>query len=856
MIKIKQQMVKMGLTYLGTDILKTIFVCKRQPAYFQQFKLLHFIHHLMPYMKARLAITFLYLLIFNKMTKAGDLDSAALFNNQMWTYVKEHPTTNLFIHTDKNIYSPNERMWFKAYVLSGVVADNKVLYVRLTDEKNKVILSSQFPMNNLLANGDLLLPDTLKDGKYFLYAYGDRMINFDEKDVFVQPVMVYKNKKKWRAEAYVIDTSKLVRGEKVEMLVRLKQNNDLVKNVRGHYQFFDGAKVVKQGGLKTNIVGEAFIGFTYPDIGDDKMLNAVITFSDENDFEEVTVNLRHRANTLKANCYPGGGHLIGNLQNRLAVEVLDVNNLPVSTTVKLLADNIIIQTLVSDSSGIAVFSFVPSVAKEYSIELNNNGRAEVVPFRQSIESKGWLMDAKVIKSNCHVHLHNYGFGDSVTLVLRSFEQVLWTKGMHVADKKETDIIIPLDSFQRQVFSIAALGPEQQLLAEQLFVYKPGIDASVQIKTDKQVYETRKKVTVEVNVFDANGNPLPTNFSVAAVEVNTIDSAVLPNIIAAGLFKDIGFNSPYLIQHNASTDALNRLLLTKTWNNYHWQNILNYLPKGNLKIYRNTDGVFGNIASIYKKKKVAITELPVLSKEGMMMVPLSEHGDFDIPSEQLMSPRNEKKSLFLGTDFYKKYTISFKNYDKDFDKKIGESNAFNFPKVFTGLSKYKMEKLEKLTDPHQLQNVVVKVIKDQPWTATDYYSPNCMDYVCMNNIFNCPNHKWGTTPIVGETYRFRDKRIVYRGGCGEIADETRPVVPLKLIMVPNTFPVIDFEKETSEEKETRTTIYWNPNVFTDKDGKATFTFFTDDVTGEFKIILQGVSLHGLLPVYSTASFMVK
>ncbi len=807
-------------------------------------------------MKARFVISFLLVLIFNKMTIAGDMDSVEIYSSQMWTYVKEHPASNLFVHTDKNIYSPNERMWFKAYLLSGVVADNKVLYVRLTDEKKKIILSSQFPMHNFLANGDMLLPDTLKDGKYFLYAFGDRMINFDEKDVFVQPIMVYKNKKKWRAEAFIIDTSKLVRGEKVELLVRLKQNNDLVKNVRGHYQLFDGAKVVKQGGLKTNIVGEAFIGFTYPDIGDDKTLNAVITFSDETDFEEVTVNLRHRANTLKANFYPGGGHLIESLQNNLAVEIMDVNNLPVSTTLKLLADNKVVQTLVSDSSGIAVFSFVPSVAKEYNIELNNNGRAEVVPFRQSIESKGWLMDVKVIKNNCHVHLTNHGFGDSVTLVLRSFEEVVWKMGVHLANKKETNIIIPLDSFPRQVFSVAAFGTEQQLLAEQLIFYKPVKDATIQITTDKQVYETRKKVTVQVNAVDANGNPLQTNFSVAAVEINTIDTAVLPNIIATGLLKDIGFKSQYLMQPNTNIDALNRLLLTKTWNNYHWQNMLNYIPKGNLKIYRNTDGVFGNIASVSKKKKLAITELPVLSKDGMMMVRLSEYGDFDIPSEQLMSPRNEKKSLFLGTDFYKNYTISFKNYDKDFDKKIGESNVFNFPKIFTGLSKYKMEKLEKLTDPHQLQNVVVKVIKDQSWTATDYYSPSCMDYVCLYNIFNCPNHKTGTPPVIGETYTYLTKKIVYRGGCGEVTDETRPVVPLKLIMVPNTFQVIDFEKNPSEEKETRTTIYWNPNLFTDKYGKATFTFFTDDVTGEFKIILQGVSLHGLLPVYSSTGFTVK
>lgn len=807
-------------------------------------------------MKARFVITFLSLFLFNKKTLAADPDTTLPFGKEMWGYVREHPTTNLFVHTDKNIYSPNERIWLKAYVLSGDIADNKVLYVRLADEKKKTVITSQFPVYSLLANGDILLPDTLKDGKYFMYAYADRMINFSEKDVFVQPIMVYKNKKKWRAEAYVIDTSKLVSGEKVEMLVRLKQNNDLVKNVKGRYQLLDGVNVVKQGGLKTNIVGEAFIAFTYPAIGADKTLNAVITFSDENDFEEVTVNLRHSGNRLKANFYAGGGHLIENITNRLAVEVLDANGFPVVTPVKLLADSVVQQTATADSFGIAVFSFVPAREKKYSLELSNNGRVEVVPLRQSIEKKGYLMDARVIDNACHVHLHNYGYGDSITLVLRSFEDVLWAMGVQLADKQKTEIVIPLDSFQRQVLSVAVIGTENQLLAEQLFLYKPVKDAQLTVKTDKLWYETRKKVTVEVTAKDANGYPLMTNFSVAAVEINTIDSAVLPNIVNAGLFKDVGFKSQYLMHYKTAADVTNRLLLTKTWNNYHWQNILPFTPTGRFRMYRNTHGVVGAIKTISNKGNVNIKELPIISKSDLVMIPVSEDGAFDIPSDLLISPRNETKNLVLGTDYYYKYTINFKNYEQQFDNALYKTDVFNFPKVFTGLSKYKMEKLEKLTDPHQLQNVIVRVIKDLPWGATNYFSTTCNDYVCFNNIFNCANHATGGAPaVLGEIYSYKGNRIVYRG-CGNGLDDKKSVIPLKLVATPNNFQVIDFEKEPSSEKETRTTIYWNPNVFTDKDGKASFTFFTNDVTGEFKIILQGVTMRGMLPVYSSSSFVVK
>ncbi|MES2776168.1 MAG: hypothetical protein V4722_18465 [Bacteroidota bacterium] len=786
---------------------------------------------------------------------AGNSDTAQqLYEDRMWQYVHEHPSTNLFVHTDKNIYSPNERIWLKAYVLSGSIADNKVLYVRLVDEKKKVHVRAQFPVYGLMSHGDLLLPDTLRDGKYYLYAYGDRMINFSPGDVFAVPITIHKNKKKWRAEASVIDTAKLIRGQKVELLVRLKQNNDLVKNVRGHYQLFDELKVVKQGGLKTNIVGEAFIAFTYPDIADDRTLRAVINFEDDNDYEEVSLNIGHSGNKLKANIFPEGGHLVSQSANNMAVEMQDVNNQAVMGNVVLLANNKPVSSAATDSAGIALLSFTPARQLSYSVVLDNTTRKDTVPLGLQVEETGWLLSTSVAADTCHVTIVNRGAAGSINLVLRSFSEILWSKTLSLGSGFRQEVSIPTAAFSQQVVSIAIIDDQKQVRAERLLLTRPTGDVQLSIRTDKEVYGTRKRVTVNLVTTDRSGEPVATNFSVSAVEANTIDSISYPNIVTRTLFRNVLGSNLYPLHPNSI--SVNNQLLARTWNNYYWQNILDYEPAGKLRLIRNTDGVFGMITPKRKKKGLKLSELAILSKAGLAFATVSTSGVLDIPSEDLINEKNERKKLLLGNGFYDDYAITINNYDEDFDKTVGETNAFNFPAGYSKLSRYTMEKLEKIADPHLLQNVIIKVTKDLPWSATDYYSPNCMDYVCMNNIFNCPNHKWGTTPIVGETYRFRDRKIIYRGGCGEVSEETRPMIPLKLIMVPNKFQVIDFEKEQSEEVESRTTIYWDPNLSTGKDGKGSFTFFTDDVTGNFRITVQGVTLSGLLPLSGSAKITVK
>jgi len=48
---------------------------------------------------------------------------------------------------------------------------------------------------------------------------------------------------------------------------------------------------------------------------------------------------------------------------------------------------------------------------------------------------------------------------------------------------------------------------------------------------------------------------------------------------------------------------------------------------------------------------------------------------------------------------------------------------------------------------------------------------------------------------------------------------------------------------SSFKDNRTTLYWNPNIRTDKNGNATIRFFNNDITKKYKITIQGIDKKG-------------
>lgn len=57
------------------------------------------------------------------------------------------------------------------------------------------------------------------------------------------------------------------------------------------------------------------------------------------------------------------------------------------------------------------------------------------------------------------------------------------------------------------------------------------------------------------------------------------------------------------------------------------------------------------------------------------------------------------------------------------------------------------------------------------------------------------------------------------------------------------PKYDVTKD--EKPDLRTTVYWNPNLVSDTNGKATFDYYNTDKAGNYRIVIEGIDLFGNL-----------
>lgn len=89
-----------------------------------------------------------------------------------------------YIHHDKPFYVAGEKMWFKLYLVNMATNipgnQNDVLYVDLISPDGRQILSNLYQVKEGVGQGLLVIPKELESGVYILRAYSGWMKNFDE----------------------------------------------------------------------------------------------------------------------------------------------------------------------------------------------------------------------------------------------------------------------------------------------------------------------------------------------------------------------------------------------------------------------------------------------------------------------------------------------------------------------------------------------------------------------------------------------------------------------------------------------------------------------------------------------------
>ncbi|MFB9842451.1 TonB-dependent receptor plug domain-containing protein [Mucilaginibacter ginsenosidivorans] len=141
----------------------------------------------------QIVLMFVPIFISNAISaQTGDEHVKQLFE-KLKTHNKIYPTEKAYLHFDKTYYAAGDTIYFKAYVTMGEKhlpsGISGVLHADLINTKAKIDQSIKLQLTNGVAWGDFALPDSLPDGTYRVRAWTNWMRN-DPGSLFEKEIVI------------------------------------------------------------------------------------------------------------------------------------------------------------------------------------------------------------------------------------------------------------------------------------------------------------------------------------------------------------------------------------------------------------------------------------------------------------------------------------------------------------------------------------------------------------------------------------------------------------------------------------------------------------------------------------------
>jgi hypothetical protein len=122
------------------------------------------------------------------------------------------PIEKLYLHCDRDEYLAGQTVWFKAYLYSEFLPNDKasVVFIELINSSSGIISRKNLPVAMAVSRGQFELPDTLSSGKYIIRAYTATMLNQDPDFIYKKSITITGKEKK---NAVVSQPGKKIRME-------------------------------------------------------------------------------------------------------------------------------------------------------------------------------------------------------------------------------------------------------------------------------------------------------------------------------------------------------------------------------------------------------------------------------------------------------------------------------------------------------------------------------------------------------------------------------------------------------------------------------------------------------------------
>lgn len=474
-------------------------------------------------------------------------------------------------------------------------------------------------------------------------------------------------------------------------------------------------------------------------------------------------------------------------------------------------------------------------------------------------------------------------------------------------EQEIHLTIPKNKLPDGILNFSLLNADYELVAQKMVFNAIRNRGNLNLNHLLSVYKKNENVQVSMNVSDWLGKPLMGSFSVSVTNadrtpfVEVRETTIYSNLLLNADFENGVEHANYYLSKPAELD---NLLSSKIWERPLWrsssiESVSNtnhmaalsgkiidekrrYFPGAEVTLFPAQSGsgnimstvsdslglfrfnipdslVYGSFVVKANTKKLKQLEIELDKDNPLTVKPFKRYVlDSVVALEQkkFVALKNQKGKSLINVDGINLKDVEIKDYNPK--PKLINSHSFNLngpgqaDKVFT----------EKDLE-HQINWTLLLAtpgLKSSPKpgspVGTIYSSQGAQGVAVLILIDGMP----GSLDLVSvhdvESVEVL-KNIAYTGiygirGAGGVilittkkGDKRYNSPPSKNIAT-YRFPISKVDVFNVDSKtNSNSTLYWQPDLVTDKDGKTSFSFKNNDIAGNYRMIIEGVSASGIL-----------
>jgi MG2 domain len=451
----------------------------------------------------------LMFLLFSLSSKSQDVD---WLQQQLSGHALKVEHKKVYIHIDRQIYTPKDKVWFQVYVLDSRTLKpfkgKETLTLHVTDSRNTELRTVTTEITNGTSSGSVSLPASLKEGIYNLEI---------EKNDDGEPYRVTFGVRKKAIPSFIISlettAEKLIPGTNFTATLRFtNRSTEPLKKVDFEFYLNDGSGEKLLLSDKSDASGIYRINISLPNDLPSGLLGFGINANYRGETEILQGALHIASQNVFVRLSPEGGNLLAGTKNKIAYQAIDAYGNPFPFTGDLFDENQNkVATVKSDDTGLGSFEFIPEVTRQYSLRITLPYPIDKTFSLPAVASEGISIRLGVRKEKSAIvdvfSAHNRPFKG--ILVAKSGDRVIWSSQ---ATENAHSYEVPLENVEGFV-DFVFLNDAHEIESTRSILWKMPQPLPVNVVTDKTTYQPREEVAIKLSTLGAM-KPLHISFSAA------------------------------------------------------------------------------------------------------------------------------------------------------------------------------------------------------------------------------------------------------------------------------------------------------------------------------------------------------